>query len=208
MAFLVDEAFLPATLTVPPMSDDEFAAFVSEHPDLNFEMTAEGELIVMPPTFSVTGFRNQEIGRQLANWAVHDGRGISGDSSIGFVLPNGARRSPDQSWVPRSEFSRLSAKELSRYWHICPAFVIELRSTSDRLRVLRDKMREWIENGAQLGWLIDPESRTVEIYRPHTEPELLTNPTSVAGEGPVGGFVLELQRVWDPMADPMFTGLS
>src|SRR5580700_5393018 len=102
MAFVLDDAFLPATLTAPPMTDEEFAAFCAEHPDLFFEMTAEGELIVMPPTYSDTGAENFELGRQLANWARNDGLGIGCDSSTGFVLPNGARRSADASWTLKS----------------------------------------------------------------------------------------------------------
>lgn len=199
MAFLIDEAFLPATLTVPPMSDEQFAEFCSEHPDLFFEMTAEGELVVMPPTFSMTSMRNQEIGRQLATWAIHDARGISGDSSGGFVLPNGARRSPDASWTFKSDVARLSATEREGYWHLCPAFVIELRSHTDRPRVLREKMIEWISNGAQLAWMIDPDTRTVGVYRPDREPEILSDMESVAAGEPLSGFVLDLRRVWDPL---------
>jgi Uma2 family endonuclease len=178
------------------MNDEEFAEFCSEHPDLFFEMTAEGELIVMPPTFSLTSFRNQEIARQFASWAVQDGRGISGDSSGGFVLPNGARRSPDVSWILKADIAGLAPKS---YLHLCPAFVIELRSDSDRLRTLREKMCEWVGNGAQLAWLIDPDTRTVEVYRPRQEPEILSNIDSVAGTGPVSGFVLDLRTVWNPL---------
>lgn len=200
MVLTIDEAFLPATLTAPPMTDEEFAEFCSEHPDLWFETTAEGELIVMPANFPFTGSQNQEIARQLGNWARLDRRGAVVDSSGGFVLPNGARRSPDASWTPKSELPQLPRPTRNCYWHLCPAFVIELRSHSDRLRTLRAKMREYIENGAQLGWMIDPETETVEVYRPGREPELLTNPESLAGEGPVDGFVLDLTTVWDPLA--------
>jgi Uma2 family endonuclease len=199
MAFTIDEAWLPATLTVPPMSDAEFAGFCSEHPDLFFEMTAEGELIVMPPTFSLTGIRNQEIAGQFTSWARRDGRGFAGDSSMGFVLPNGARRSPDLSWTPKAAVRGLSAKEIESYWHVCPAFVIELRSQSDRPRVLREKMREWIDNGAQLAWMIDPENRIVEIYRPDREPEVQAGIDSITAGEPVSGFVLDLRPVWDPL---------
>ncbi len=199
MAFLIDEAFLPATLTVPPMNDEAFAEFCAEHPDLFFEMTAEGELIVMPPTFTLTSMRNQEIARQFTAWAVEDGRGIAGDSSGGFVLPNGARRSPDLSWTPLGDVARLSKKELESYWHLCPAFVIELRSHSDRLRVLRAKMQEWVSNGAQLGWLIDPETNTIEVYRANRESELIAGADSIIGEDPINGFELDLRRVWNPL---------
>ena len=199
MALMI-ESFLPATLTAPPMTDQEFADFCAEHADLTFEMTAEGELVVMPATFSLTGARNCEICRQLGNWVIQDATGIVSDSSTGFVLPNGARRSPDAAWTTKLAIRQLSPESLAGYWHLCPAFVIELRSQSDRLRVLREKMQEYIANGAQLAWLIDPETRSVEVYRHHREPELLQDPETVAGEGPVAGFVLDLRPVWDPFA--------
>ena len=131
MAFTIDEAFLPATLTARPMTDEEFAAFCAEHPDLFFEMTAEGEIVVMPPNFTLTGIRNRAIIGPLDRWAMRDGRGTVGDSSAGFVLPNGARRSPDASWIPLGTIGKLDRKALEGYWHLCPAFVIELRSKSD-----------------------------------------------------------------------------
>ena len=201
MAFLIDEAYLPATLTVAPMSDQQFAEFCAGHPDLVFEMTAEGELLVMPPTYSLTGTQNNEILRQLGNWARRDGRGVASDSSTGFVLPDGARRSPDASWTLKSEIAKLSPESRSGFWHLCPAFVIELRSKSDRMRIVREKMREYIANGAKLGWLIDSDTRTVEIYRPDHEPEVLTGVELVSGEGLVDGFALRLAPVWDPLAD-------
>jgi Uma2 family endonuclease len=117
------------------------------------------------------------------------------------VLPNGARRSPDASWTAREEINRLPRESLEGYWHLCPAFVIELRSQSDRLPALRAKMREYAANGAQLGWMIDPDARAVEVYRPDRKPELLTGVDSVSGEGPVAGFVLDLTRVWNPLDD-------
>jgi Uma2 family endonuclease len=200
MPFTIDDAFLPATLTARPMTDQQFADFCAEHPDLFFETTAEGEIIVMPPNFSKTGLRNLEIARQLGNWAREDASGFGGDSSTGFLLPNGARRSPDASWTPKEEIRRLPEESREGYWHLCPAFVIELRSQSDRLRVLREKMDEYIANGARLGWLIDPENRTVEVYRPGCGPETLKEVESVSGEGPVEGFVLDLRTVWDPLA--------
>jgi Uma2 family endonuclease len=199
MAFLIDEAFLPATLTARPMTDQEFAAFCAEHPDLFFEMTAEGELIVMPPTYTLTGIRNTKILRQLEAWSEQDGRGVASGSSDGFVLPNGARRSPDAAWTSKENIQRLSSENLEGYWHLCPDFIIELKSKTDRLRVLREKMNEWIANGAQLAWLIDPETKTVEIFRPGRDVEVVTGADSVKGEGPVEWFTLELRSVWDPI---------
>ena len=199
MAFLIDDAYLPATLTAAPMNDQQFAQFCSQHAELSFEMTADGELIVMAPAFSLTGARNGEIFRQLSNWARQDGRGVANDSSTGYVLLNGARRSPDASWVSKSEIGKLSPESRLGFWHLCPAFLIELRSQSDRLGVLQKKMIEYRANGAKLGWLIDPGTRTVEIYRPEHETELLVEVASVAGEAEVEGFILELAAVWDPL---------
>lgn len=198
MAYLINEAYLPATLTVEPMSDDEFIAFCEEHSDLNFEMTAEGELIVMAPTYSFTAARNFDIGGQLFNWTKKDGRGIACDSSGGFVLPNGARRSPDASWTLKSRVEQLEARSRKKFWRLCPDFVIELKSESDRPRAVRSKMREYIDNGAQLGWLIDPENRSIEIYRPGREVETRIGPDKIEGEGPVSGFVLDLPQIWNP----------
>lgn len=198
MALVLDDRFLPATLTVAPMTDEEFLMFCAEHPDLRFEMTAEGELIVMPPPYSFSGAQESEIERQLGNWAVRDGRGIMTNSNGSFVLPNGARRAPDAAWTLKAEVDRLHADKRKGYWHLSPAFVIELRSESDRLRTLRAKMAEYLENGVQLGWMLDLETRSVEIYRPGRSPERIENAETVAGEGPVEGFALDLRRVWDP----------
>src|SRR5215471_4058569 len=144
MVLTIDEAFLPATLTVPPMTDQEFAELCAEHPDLFFEMTGEGELIVMLPTFTLTSARNNEISGQLRDWALRDAPGYVTDSSGGFVLPNRARRSPDAAWIAKSRVHQLSRESQERYWHLCPDFVIELKSSTDRVRVVREKMREWI----------------------------------------------------------------
>jgi len=199
MLFTIDEAFLPAILTAPPMTDRQFADFCAEHPDLFFEMTAAGEIVVMPPTYSLTSIRNREITSQLDRWATQDRRGVVGESSGGFVLPSGARRSPDASWIAKDQIRQLNRESLEGYWHLCPAFVIELRSHSDRLPVLRAKMREYIDNGARLAWMIDPDARTVEVYRKDREPESFTGIDCLAGEGPIDGFILDLRTVWDPL---------
>ena len=201
MAFLVDEAYLPAILTVGPMTDEAFAQLCAAHPDFNLELSAHGELIITPQAYTWTGARNNEISRQLANWARQDKRGIAFDSSTGWLLPTGARRSPDAAWILKQRVKDLDPTAFSRYWPVCPNFVIELRSQSDRVRVLREKMDEWLANGAQLGWLIDPDIRTIEIYRPGLEAETRAGVSSIAGEGPVDGFVLDLAHVWDPMQD-------
>lgn len=181
------------------MSDDAFAELCAAHPDVVLEMTADHELIVRPPNFTLTGIRNREILAQLDRWAAVDGRGISADASAGFVLPNGARRSPDASWIPMSVVEAVDAAAMNRYWHVCPAFVVELRSPTDRLTALREKMLEWVENGAELAWLVDPERRVVEVYRAGREPETVSGAEFVEGEGSVAGFRLGLGRVWEPL---------
>jgi Uma2 family endonuclease len=199
MALLIQESWLPATITHPAMSDAQFAALCGEHPDLFFEMTAEGDLLVMPPTHTVTGLRNMEVGLQLALWNRKDRRGYCTEAASGFVLPNGARRSPDAAWTEKSRVARLTPDLQAGFWHLCPNFVIELRSDTDRLPTLRSKMHEWIANGAELAWLIDPERRVVEVFRPGREPEILAGIDRISGEGPVDGFVLELGPVWRPL---------
>ncbi|MFN7923325.1 MAG: Uma2 family endonuclease [Bryobacteraceae bacterium] len=192
MAFQIDDAHLPAVLTASPMTDEEFVALCAEHPDLSLEVSADGELIVMPLTHPVTGMRNSRITHQLEGRSEQDGRGSAFDWSTGFVLPNGARRSPDASWIRNEKIDALDAPSFEGYWRFCPDFVIELKSQTDRPRTLRAKMTEWIANGAQLGWLIDPE--TIEIYRPGSDPEIVTGVEKIEGTGPVEGFVLDLRR--------------
>src|SRR5215469_5301943 len=164
MSLVIDEIYLPAKLTASPMTDEEFAAFCAEYPDYFIEMTAEGEIVIMPPNYSLTAARNGEITSQLKIWASRDAHGVVTDASGGFLLPDGARLAPDAAWTLKDRVRELSAESLRGFWRLCPDFVVELRSQSDRLPVLREKMQEWIENGAQLAWLIDPERKTVEIY--------------------------------------------
>jgi Uma2 family endonuclease len=183
------------------MTDEEFAAFCAEHSDLSFETTASGELIVMPPTYTETGIRNIEISMQLQIWTRSDGRGRAADSSTGYVLPNGARRSPDASWVLKERIRELDESSRKRFYRLCPDFVIELRSESDRLPTLRRKMREWVANGAQVAWLIDPSRRAVEVFRPGSSAEAREGVENVQGEGPVAGFVLDLRPVWEDPSD-------
>ena len=202
MTFAIDDGFLPATLSAHPMTDEEFSEFCAEHPDLNFEMTAEGELIVMAPTHGDIGASNFDIAVQLGTWAKKDRRGYCCDSSTGFVLPNGARRSPDASWTLKSRVRQLGQRRRKSFWHLCPDFVIEVKSGSDRLRTLREKMLEYMEQGAQLGWLIAPDNKTVEVYRPNAKaPDKRAGLEVIEGEGPAEGFVLDLAEVWDPLDD-------
>ena len=178
------------------MTDDEFYRFCANNPDLRIERTAEGDLVIMPPTGSETGFRNSKLTARLTIWAEKDGRGQSFDSSSGYILPDGAVLSPDVSWVLNSRLEALSREQKRGLLHLCPDFVVELMSPSDRLSKLKAKMQEWMENGAQLGWLLDPDHRAAYIYRPGREPEQILDPERLFGEGPVAGFVLELADIW------------
>lgn len=199
MPFVIDEAYLPATLTAPPMTDEDFVEFCAKYPEYFIETTADGEIVIMPPNYSLTGLRNQIINVQLGNWVSRDKRGVATEGTTGFVLPNGARRSPDAAWTLKERILALDRASLEGYWRLCPDFVIELRSRTDRLPVLRGKMREWMENGAQLGWLIDPDRQAVEIFRPGSEAEVLTGIETLSGEGPVESFVPDLRPVWTPL---------
>ncbi|MGB3237381.1 MAG: Uma2 family endonuclease, partial [Geitlerinemataceae cyanobacterium] len=122
--------------------------------------------------------------------------GVAFDSSGGFILPNGARRSPDASWVSRQRWESLTPEQRRGFVPLCPDFVVELRSATDRLSKLQEKMLEYRENGARLGWLIDPQNKRVEIYRPGQEVEVLEHPMELSGEDILPGFVLNLRRIW------------
>jgi Uma2 family endonuclease len=170
-----------------PMTDDEFVAFCQQYEDCSVECTAEGEIIIMPPAYAITGEQNLEVGAQLLMWTKKDGRGRVYDSSTGFRLPNGARRSPDASWIRKDRVAPLPKQQRKGFFHLCPDFVIELRSSTDRIRRLKAKMEEYIANGAELGWLIDPEERTVWIYRTGRPVECIVNPDRISGVGPGQG---------------------
>lgn len=148
------------------VTQEQFAAIVAANRDLRLERSAKGELIVNPPTGWETGRRNRSLTGQLDRWyEENEDLGEAFDSSTGFILPNGATRSPDASWVSRERWQALTPEQRGTFAHICPDFVVELRSSSDTLKSVQDKMREYIDNGAILGWLIDPQQRRVEIYR-------------------------------------------
>lgn len=183
------------------MTDEEFEEFCAQHPDLDFETSAEGEIIIMAPVHSLNSSRNGIISHYLFAWSLKDRRGIACDSSGGFVLPDGSRRSPDASWTLKERVASLPTQQRTRFWRLCPDFVIELRSETDRLKPLQAKMHDYIANGAQLGWLIDPTNKSVEIYRPLGAVEIKTNIEQIDGEGPVTGFHLNLAQVWDPLSD-------
>lgn len=178
------------------MSDDEFFDFCLRHEDLRLERSAKGELIIMPPTGGETGRSNFRLNVHFGNWALANGTGEGFDSSTIFKLPNGANRSPDVSWVRRERWEALTPEQRRKFPPLCPDFVIELRSDTDRLSMLQEKMKEYLDNGAQLGWLIDPLQHKVWVYRPNSEPVCLDNPASVSGEPELPGYVLPLAEIW------------
>jgi len=178
------------------MTDHEFFEFCQRNQDWRIERTAEGDLIIMPPTGGKTGHRNAALTRVFGNWAVTDKTGIVFDSSTEFRLPNGAMRSPDVSWVRRSRWENLSDEEQEEFPPLCPDFVLELRSPSDRLSVLKAKTEEYIEQEAALGWLLDPFERKVYIYRPNLPVECLEEPESISGDPILPGFTLTLADIW------------
>lgn len=178
------------------MDDDQFFELAQINRDLRMERNAQGELIIMPPTGWETGDRNSELGMQLRVWSKGNGKGKVVDSSAGYRLPNGATRSPDASWVSKTHLAAIPPRERKKFLPLCPDFVVELKSPTDLLNELQDKMVEWIENGAQLGWLIDPEMKQVHVYRPNGKVEILENPNALSGEPLLEGFVLDLTQIW------------
>jgi len=200
MALVIEEEYLPITLTARPMPDEEFAELCAKYPDHFIEMTAEGEIAIKPPNYPFTSAQSREILGQLGDWSRSDRRGLVTDAAGGFVLPSGARRSPDAAWIPKDGLRAMDPKQVKQFWYLCPPFVIEAKSTWDRLPKLRQKMQEWIDNGAELAWLVDPERRAVEVYRPDKEPGVREGVDSIPALPPVEGFTLNLAPVWDPFA--------
>lgn len=179
------------------MSEHEFYEFCQLNRDLRLELTSEGDLIIMPPTGSKTGIRNSRLNLRLAGWAEKDGTGQAFDSSAGFRLPNSAKRSPDFAWVINERWNALTEEEQEEFAPLCPDFVVELRSRTDILADVQRKMKEYIMNGARLGWLIDPLERKVHVYRPDAPTEELDNPRTISGEPLLRGLKLDLREIWD-----------
>jgi len=152
---------------------------------------------VNPPTGGETGKRNLSLSTQLGNWyEANESLGEAFDSSTGFELPSGASRSPDAAWVRRERWDGLTPEQKKTFVPLCPDFVVELRSETDSLTVLQAKMQEYMDNGAQLGWLIDPKNKQVEIYRAGQVEEVLEHPSTLSGESVLPGFRLSLQRIF------------
>ncbi|MFB2894525.1 Uma2 family endonuclease [Aerosakkonemataceae cyanobacterium BLCC-F50] len=187
---------IPTNLTLQ-VSHEQFVELALANRDLQLERTATGELIVMPPTGSETGNKNFDISGQIWLWNRQTKLGVAFDSSSGFHLPNGADRSPDAAWIRRERWDALTKEQQETFAPICPDFVLELRSKNDKMEPLRAKMREYLENGASLGWLIDRKNQKVEIYRQNRDVQVLDHPLTLSGEDVLPGFVLDLTEVWN-----------
>jgi len=183
--------------TLQKMSDHEFFEFCQLNLQWRIERTNQGDLIVMPPTGGQTGRRNFVLNGLFFAWVEADGTGVGFDSSTGFTLPNGAKRSPDLAWIKRSRWEALTQEEQEEFPPLCPDFVVELRSYSDPLKRLQEKMEEYMANGTQLGWLIDVQERKVYVYCPGAEVCCLENPQTVSGDPVLPGFKLELKRIFN-----------
>ncbi len=197
MGFTYDmETFVINTSAFGQLTDEQFFDFCQQNRDLRMERTADGQIIIMTPTGGITGNRNSEISRQLANWNVQYKKGVTFDSSAGFTLPDTSVLSPDASWMSKERWEALSIEQQEKFPPLCPDFVIELRSKTDNLTELQKKMTAWIQNGCQLAWLIDPENEQVFIYKPGREEEKEAGfDNTLSGEDVLPGFSFDLQVI-------------
>ncbi|PSB46244.1 hypothetical protein C7B80_13890 [Cyanosarcina cf. burmensis CCALA 770] len=177
------------------LTDEQFFQLCQHNRDLQFERTANGKILIMPPTGGETSNRNIELAFQVQAWSRQNKLGIAFDSNGGFILPNGATRAPDASWVRIERWEALTTEQREKFVPLCPDFVVELLSPSDSLKEAQEKMQEYIDNGTRLGWLIIRKTQRVEIYRPNLDVEILENPTTLLGEDVLPGFVLDLRPI-------------
>ncbi len=189
---LSDTCF-PIDFSSIELTDENFYQLCADNPNLRIEMSADGELIIMPPAFGETGERNFDLVVQLGIWNRRSKLGRAFDSSTGYILPDKSKFSPDVSWI---ENTRLVGVSLNQFIPIAPDFVIELRSSSDRLLPLQQKMQIYQSNGVRLGWLINPQERQVEIYRSGQDVEKFESPVKLSGEDVLVGFSLDLTTIW------------
>jgi len=190
----------PIVLKLPPelqMTDDQFFEFCQVNQELRIESNKLGEILIMPPTGSESGNREMNIMGQVWVWSEQDGTGITFSSNAGFTLSTGAKYAPDASWIKLERWNSLTPEQQQKFAPICPDFVVELRSPSDNLKPLQERMEEYMrEPGVQLGWLIDRKNRRVYIYRPNQAVENLDNPETISGDPVLPGFILNLSKVW------------
>ncbi len=178
-----------------PYTREQFASLTAQYPDLQMELTREGKLIIMPPSGGESSRQSSIVGGRLFAWADQDKTGVTFDANGGYNLPRGGTRAPDASWLKRDRWEALTPEQKQKFLPLCPDFVAEVLSPTDSLAETRRKMEEYKENGARLGWLINPCRRQVEIYRLDQDAEVLENPASLSGEDVLPGFVLSLEGI-------------
>jgi Uma2 family endonuclease len=179
-------------LNAVELTDEQFYRLCRSNPDRQLELTASGELIIMPPVGGISGNQEASLIGKVWFWNEATKLGYVFSSSTIFCLPNGGRRSPDVAWVKQERWDALTPEQQEKFPPICPDFVIELRSRTDSLLVLQEKMNEYLSSGLQLGWLIDPQQQRVEIYRPNQSVEIVSFPTRLSGEPALPNFSLDL----------------
>lgn len=178
-------------------SDDELYAFCMANPELNIERDENGQILLMapPPTGIEGSFRNGDLFGFVWTWNRQTKKGRVTDSNGGYTLPDTSMRAPDVGWVSNERLATVTPEDREKFAHICPDFVIELRSNSDNLTELKTKMGKWIKNGVRLGWLVDPQTQTTTIYRPNHEPEDKVFTAVLSGEDVLAGFEMNVAEV-------------
>jgi len=190
----------PILLEIPPkfkVTETQFELLSTFNRDLRMERNCNGELIIMPPTGGNTGKRNANLAYQIQLWNNKYKLGEVFDSSTAFRLPNGSQKSPDVSWIKKERWETLTLEQKDSFPPLCPDFVVELRSRTDSMVKLRKKMQEYLDNGINLGWLIDPQNKIVEIYRPNQKVDILQSPKTLSGENILPEFVLDLGLIFN-----------
>lgn len=178
-----------------PYTREEFASLTAQYPELRMELTREGKLIIMPPSGGESSNQSSTVSGWLFVWNQQTKLGLTFDANGGYNLPNGGTRAPDASWLRRDRWDALTPEERQKFLPLCPDFLVEVMSPTDSLAETRRKMEEYKENGARLGWLINPRRRQVEIYRPNRDVEILDMPKPLSGEDVLPGFVLDLAGI-------------
>jgi Uma2 family endonuclease len=198
-AWMLEQPLVVHTRPAIELDEEEFFQFCRVNRDLRMERSAEGDILIMAPEAGSSACGGGELFVAFSLWARRDGGGRVFGPSAGFILPNRAIRSPDVAWVRNDRLDNLTDQQWQRFLPLCPDFVVELRSPSDSLRALQDKMKEYRDNGAQVGWMLDPGSKTVHVYKPGMEPEILHDPATLSGEPLLAGFVLDVRQIWAAM---------
>jgi Uma2 family endonuclease len=188
--------YLIKTNAIGGMTEEQFFKFCQENDSIRFERNTNGEIIIMAPTGSDTSWFNSNLNRVLSNWNHDTKLGFVFESNAGFTLPNNAVRSPDAAFISKQKWLALSQDDRKKFAHVCPDFVIELLSESDNPKALQDKMKEWIDNGCRLAWMINPQKKETLIYRDNGEVEIRSFALLLEGENVLPGFKVDLKEIF------------